>query len=344
VNSTLIDACRGKEVEHTPVWFMRQAGRYLPSYRKIRKDHTVLEIAKNPELSSSVSADSAKSLGTDAAILFADIMIPLEGIGIKFKIQEDIGPIVENPVRSIREVELLGNFDARAHVPFVLEGIEKTLEKLDDSIPVIGFSGGPFTLASYIIEGAPTREFTLTKRFMYEQPGAWGALMGRLSRLVTEYLKAQVRHGAGAVQLFDSWVGCLSPTDYERFVMPHTTEIFEALSTGVPRIHFCADSASLLAQLRMTGCDVLSVDWRIPIDEVWRVAGEKSAAQGNLDPVLAVTGGEPMEGQVEEILRRARGHRGHIFNLGHGVLKETPPQNLRRIVEIVHKATRGNRA
>ncbi len=322
---------------------MRQAGRYLPSYRKIRRGRTILEIAKSPELSSSVAVDAARTLGVDAAILFADIMLPLEGIGIKFRIEENVGPIISNPIRSSEDVEGLARFSAKAHVPYVLAGIERTLEKLNDSMPVIGFSGGPFTLASYIIEGAPSRDFTLTKRMMYEQPRVWHRLMRRLASLVADYLDAQVRQGVGVVQLFDSWAGCLSREDYERSVLEFSKSVFDSLPSRVPKIHFCADSSALIAQFLGTGCDVVSLDWRIPIDEVWRSGGDDVSAQGNLDPVVAVAGGGVMERQVLDILKRADGHRGHIFNLGHGVLRETPPENLRRVVAIVHQKTKAKR-
>ncbi len=339
MGSVFLDACRRKDVEYTPVWFMRQAGRYLPSYRKLRGTRGVLEIAKNPELASRVAVEPVKKLGVDAAVLFADIMLPLEGVGIKFHIQENLGPVVQNKIRSRKDVEAIGEFDAETHVPYVLETVEKTNEKLD-GVPLIGFSGAPFTLAGYLIEGSPSREFVLTKRMMYEEPDAWRELMRKLTRLVMRYLAAQVASGASAVQLFDSWVGCLSPGDYQDFVLKYTKEIFDFLNGRVPTIHFCANSSGLIEDFARTRCDVISVDWRLPINQAWTRSGDRLAVQGNLDPVLAVSGGTPMEKGARDVLRRASGHKGHIFSLGHGVMRETPPANLQRIVKLVHSETR----
>ena len=318
---------------------MRQAGRYLPSYRKLRGTRSVLEIAKDPELASRVAVESVKKLGVDAAILFADIMLPLEGVGIKFQIKENVGPVVQNRIKSRKDVDMIGEFNADAHVPYVLETVEKTNDKLD-GIPLIGFSGAPFTLAGYLIEGSPSRDFLLTKRMMYEEPEAWRELMRKLTKLVKKYLAAQVASGASAVQLFDSWVGCLAPKDYEAFVMKYTAEIFNSLRGGVPTIHFCANSSGLIEDFACTGCDVISVDWRLPIDQAWTRSGDGLAVQGNLDPMLAMTGGKLMQKGVQDILRRASGHKGHIFSLGHGVMRETPPANLQTIVKMVHRETR----
>jgi uroporphyrinogen decarboxylase len=339
LESVFLDACRRKNVEYTPVWFMRQAGRYLPSYRKLRGTRGVLEIAKDPELASNVAVEPVKKLGVDAAILFADIMLPLEGVGIKFNIQENLGPVVQNKIESRKDVDLIGEFDAETHVPYVLQTIEKTNEKLN-GIPLIGFSGAPFTLAGYLIEGSPSREFVLTKRMMYQKPDAWRELMRKLTNLVKKYLAAQVASGASAIQLFDSWVGCLSPVDYETFVMKYTKEIFDSLHGRVPTIHFCANSSGLIEDFARTGCDVISVDWRLPINQAWKRSGNRHAVQGNLDPALAVSGGKLMDKGTRDILKRASGHAGHIFSLGHGVMRETPPSNLQRVVTLVHSETR----
>lgn len=314
---------------------MRQAGRYLPSYRKLREQKGILEIAKDPELASEVTVDAVRRLGVDAAVIFADIMLPLEGIGVKFRIEENLGPVVENPIRTGKDVEALGEFDAESSVGHVLETVEKAASKLGET-PLVGFSGAPFTLASYLIEGAPTREFQKTKAMMYSQPEAWRDLMSRLTGLVVEYTRAQVKHGASAIQLFDSWVGCLSPGDYASFAKGYTSEIFHALSGTAPTIHFCANSSALVEEFGDTGCDVLSVDWRVPIDTVWERTADSLAVQGNLDPAAAAVGGPVLEKGVKDVIERAAGRRGHIFNLGHGVLKETPPENLRKIVEMVH--------
>ncbi|MDG7011135.1 MAG: uroporphyrinogen decarboxylase [Nitrososphaerota archaeon] len=327
-----------RQVEQTPVWFMRQAGRYLPSYRKLRSVKGILEIAKDPGLASDVTVDPVRQLGVDAAVLFADIMLPLEGIGVKFKIEENLGPVIENPVRTREDVEALGEFDPEQHVDHVLRAISLAVEKLD-GVPLVGFSGAPFTLASYLIEGAPSRELHLTKKMIYSDPDTWNLLESRLAKLVVKYLRAQIRCGVSAVQLFDSWVGCLSPADYSAHVRRHSTEIFSGVGRRVPTIHFCADSSALIEEFAGTGCDVLSVDWRVPIETVWERSGGAKGVQGNLDPAAAEAGGRVMEKGVEDILRRTSGKRGHIFNLGHGVLRETPPENLKRIVDMVHRSS-----
>lgn len=342
MGQAFLDACRRIDAEHTPVWFMRQAGRYLPSYRKLREGKGILDIAKDPDLASEITADPVRQLGVDAAVVFADIMLPLEGVGVKFRIEENVGPVIQNPVMGIAEARGIGEFDPDEHVPYVLETIRKAVSKLD-GVPLVGFSGAPFTLASYLVEGAPTRDFQRTKRMMYEDPDAWRELMERLTTLVKAYLNAQARAGAEALQLFDSWAGCLSPPDYEDFVMPYTKQVFDAISGSVPKIHFCADSSALLERFAETGCDVLSVDWRVPIDTVWDRTGGGLAVQGNLDPAAALAGGKVMEKRVEEILALATGKKGHVFNLGHGVLRDTKPENLMRVVRLVHERTGGGR-
>lgn len=334
-----VAACMGRETEFTPVWFMRQAGRFLPSYRRIKGERHILDVAKNPELASEVVADAVRALGVDAGIIFADIMLPLEAMGVKFRIEENVGPVVSNPVKGKEDVEALRSLDPESDVPFVFDGIEAAIQKLDGRTPLIGFSGAPFTLAAYMIEGGPSRELARTRSLMYSSPGVWQALMGRLAEMVKVYLAGQVKHGVSAVQLFDSWVGCLSPMEYQRFVLPFTREIFRSVAS-VPRIHFCADSSALIEKFHQTGPEVLSVDWRIPIAEVWRRCGDETAVQGNLDPAAAMAGGDEMERQVTSVLEMAKGRRGHIFSLGHGVLRETDPENLRRIVATVHSRTR----
>ncbi len=335
MESTFTDACRMRKVDRTPVWFMRQAGRYLPSYRKLRAEKGILEIANDPELASEVTVDPVRQLGVDAAVIFADIMLPLEGVGVKFRIQENLGPVIEHPIRTKEDVQSLGDFDPEMHVGNVLETIDRAAQKLD-GVPLVGFSGAPFTLASYLIEGEPSREFRKTKEVMYADPETWGLLMETLTKLVVSYLRAQARRGVGAVQLFDSWVGCLSPADYKKYVKSYTTEIFGALRGTVPMIHFCANSSALLEEFASTGCDVMSVDWRVPIDTVWERTGGSLAVQGNLDPAAAAAGGSVMEEGVADVMRRSSGRRGHIFNLGHGVLRDTSPGELKQIVKMVH--------
>jgi len=337
--SVFIDACRRKETEYTPIWFMRQAGRYLPSYRRLKGTRNVLDIAKDPELASEAVVGAVRELGVDAGIIFADIMLPLEGMGVKFRIEENVGPVVSSPFRSLEDVSELSPFDSERDASDVYDGIEKTVSELDGT-PLIGFSGAPFTLAGYLVEGVPDRELRRTKAMMYGDPDAWKALMKKLTSMVKTYLYAQIEHGVDAVQLFDSWVGSLSAADYTRYVLPYTREVVESIGGRVPTIHFCANSGSLIEEFRSTKAEVLSVDWRIDIGDVWTRCEEKVAVQGNLDPVLAAVGGEAMNRGTEEILQRAQDHKGHIFNLGHGVLKETAPENLRDIVKLVHETTR----
>jgi uroporphyrinogen decarboxylase len=342
MNNSFLDACNRRDPEFTPVWFMRQAGRYLPSYRRIKGERGVIEVAKSPELASEIAADAVRALGVDAGIIFADIMLPLEAIGVDFKIQENVGPIVSNPIRSLDDVDALDTLESEGDMAFVYEGITATIEKLDGAVPLIGFSGAPFTLAGYMIEGGPSRNLEKTKAMMYSKPEIWGSLMKKLTKTVKEYLNAQVRYGVRAVQLFDSWVGCLAPSDYELFVLQYTKDIFSSIS-GVPRIHFCADSSPLIEDFHRTGADVLSVDWRVSIDDVWKRCSGETAVQGNLDPAAAVAGGHEMESRVSDILERARIQTGHVFSLGHGVLQNTDPENLRAIVKLVHERTRGRK-
>ncbi len=340
--NAFLDACSRKETEYTPVWFMRQAGRYLPSYRRLKGGKSVLEIAKNPELASAAVVNAMKELGVDAGIIFADIMIPLEGMGVKFRIEENLGPVVSNPVRSRSDVSRLKEFEPQRDAGTVFDAIDETVRKLDGT-PLIGFSGAPFTLAGYIIEGAPSRELEKTKAMMYGDPEAWSSLMSKLTGMTKLYLQGQVKHGVDAIQLFDSWVGCLSSADYARYVQPYTKEVLQSVGTAVPTIHFCANSSALVEQFRSTGAGVLSVDWRIEIGEVWDRCDDSVAVQGNLDPVAAVAGGEALERGVRRILEEASSHLGHIFSLGHGVLRDTPPENLKRIVKMVHERTRKRR-
>ncbi len=335
MKSRFVDACMRRSVDATPVWFMRQAGRYLPSYRKIRGEKGILSIAKDPELASSVTVDPVTQLGVDAAVLFADIMLPLEGMGVKFRIVENVGPVVDAPVRTMEDVEGLADFEPSRDVPHVLETVELAVKKLGGT-PLVGFSGAPFTLAGYLVEGGPSREFTLTKRMMHEHPETWRALMEKLTRMVVAYLAAQLKSGVDAVQLFDSWAGCLSREDYDSKVAGYTRTIFRGIGSSVPRIHFCANSGGLVESFASTGCEVLSVDWRVALGDVWKRTGGTMALQGNLDPVLAVSGGLPMQEGVESVMAQVEGRNGHVFNLGHGVLKDTPPENLKKVVGMVH--------
>ncbi|MDG7007497.1 MAG: uroporphyrinogen decarboxylase [Nitrososphaerota archaeon] len=338
-DSQFVRACLRRETEYTPVWFMRQAGRYLPSYRRIKGARNVLDVAKDPELSSEAVVDAVRAIGADAGIIFADIMLPLEPMGVKLKIEEDVGPVISNPIRTADDVAALRRLDPKLDLPYVYSAIDRAIQKLDGETPLIGFSGAPFTLASYMIEGGPSRELSKTKSLMYSSPDTWEALMKSLTEMIRDYLSMQVRHGVSAVQLFDSWVGCLSPRDYHQFVYPFTREVFSSIGS-VPKIHFCADSSALVEEFHGTGPEVLSVDWRVPIQDVWRRCSGETAVQGNLDPVAALAGGREMTDQVNSVLDGAEGRRGHIFGLGHGVLRGTDPENLRQIVKMVHSRTR----
>jgi uroporphyrinogen decarboxylase len=339
LNTTFLDACNRKEVEHTPVWFMRQAGRYLPSYRELKAGRSVLEITREPSLASQAVVDAVNALDVDAGIIFADIMLPLEGIGVDFRIEENVGPVVARPIRALDDVNALGDFDPEGSIGYVFDGIDAALQKLDGSVPLIGFSGAPFTLAGYIIEGKPSRDLELTKRIMYREPEMWHLLMTKLTDMVNAYLARQLSHGVHAIQLFDSWVGCLSPADYDRYVSPYSKRVFGAMKGRAPTIHFCANSYPLLERFLEVGPDVLSIDWRVAIGDAWKLARGGVGLQGNLDPVAALAGGEPMDREVNRILDDSAGRRGHIFSLGHGVLRETDPDNLRSIVQSVHRST-----
>jgi len=339
-NDSFLRACWRKEADFTPVWFMRQAGRYLESYRRIRAENDVLTICKTPELSAKVTVAAVDELGVDAAILFADIMLPLDALGVKLDLVDGTGPVIENPVATMEDLEKLEGFSPKDQVPYVLDSVGAVKQALDERVPLIGFSGAPFTLASYLIEGSPSRDFAKTKKMMYSQPELWKTLMARLSRIVSSYLLAQIHAGVDAVQLFDSWSGCLSPTDYHEFVLPYNKEILEGLSSNrVPRINFGVGTAGILRTMKEAGGDVIGVDWRIPIDEAWRQVGDM-AIQGNLDPATLLGQWHLVEARTKEILARIGGRPGHVFNLGHGVLPETSPERAKELVSFVHKATR----
>ncbi len=322
---------------------MRQAGRYLPQYRKIREKHDVIDICKAPELCSTISSLPVEVLDVDAAIMFADIMLPLEGMNVKFQIKEGIGPIIAQPIRNLQTVESLSKFDPKTDVSFVLEAIRLTKKRLDGKAPLIGFCGAPFTIASYLIEGQPTRDFVNTKVLMYRDQKTWHLLMEKLATAMTSYLLAQIDAGVDAVQIFDSWVGCLSPQDYRKYVLPFSQRIFKGLEgAGVPRIHFGTGTSTLLEVMKEAGGDVFSIDWRIPIDLGWRRLGQDVAIQGNLDPATLLADMSLVRSQAEDILKRVAGKHGHIFNLGHGMLPETPPENVVELVRFVHNSTQNN--
>ena len=335
-----LDACYHRQPDATPVWFMRQAGRCLAEYRELRKSYDILTMAKTPELCAQVTQMPVKEFGVDGAVLYADIMLPLEGMGVSLEIQPDVGPIIHNPIRSMRDVEALRIIDAGEATPFVMEAIRLVRRELAGKQAVIGFSGAPFTLACYLIEGRPSRDYGIAKSLMYGQPGTWHALMNKLTEVVSRYLVAQVEAGVDVVQVFDSWVGALGPGAYKRFVQPYTQRVFEAVKqTGTPSIHFGTGTASLLELMAQAGGDIISVDWRVNLNDAWARIGYERGIQGNLDPSLLLTSWDVIEEGMRDVLRRADGRPGHIFNLGHGVPADTQPAMLRRLVDAVHEAT-----
>jgi len=340
--SVFLDACRCLETNYTPVWIMRQAGRYLPQYRKIREKHKFLDMCKNPRLAAEVTLQPVEFLGVDAAILFSDIMLILEGMGADLAFADSGGPVIGNPIESPSDVKALRVPDAAESTPFVFESIKIVNESLNGRVPLIGFSGAPFTLASYMIEGGHSRNYLKTKKMMYNEPAAWNELMGKLVDTVSRYLAEQVRAGVKAVQVFDSWIGCLSPFDYDTYVMEHMKRLFENLiKLDVPAIHFGTDTATLIERLRDAGGDVIGVDWRMEIDAARERIGYDRAIQGNLDPTVLFASIETIRERVENILDRIGDRPGHIFNLGHGVLPKTPPDNVKAMVDMVHELSLG---
>lgn len=337
MNDRFLRACRREPVDCTPVWFMRQAGRYMQEYQAVRAKHSILEVCKTPELAAQVTLQPIARFPLDAAIIFADILLPLEPMGLQVSFSEGEGPVIGNPVRDRAAVERLRITDGE-ELRYVEEAIRQARRMLNGKVPLIGFAGAPFTLASYAIEGGGSKSFITTKQFMYKEPEAWHRLMDKLARVVTGYLRCQIHAGAQAVQLFDSWVGCLSPGDYAEYVLPHVQLIFEGLQREqVPMIHFGTGTAGLLKLMREAGGTVIGVDWRIHLDEAWAMVGHDVAVQGNLDPVALFAPLHEIERRVEDILHRAGGRPGHIFNLGHGILPNTPVEHVAACAEFVHK-------
>lgn len=329
-------ALRRLPVDQTPVWFMRQAGRVLPEYRAIRQDRTLLDICRWPDLCAEVTLQPLRRFNLDAAILFADIMHPLIGAGVDLDIVDGAGPIIRTPVRSHQDLAALQPLVPEESLAFVFETIRILKSDLGDRVPLIGFSGAPFTLASYLIEGKASRDFVHTKAMMYSAPDLWHALMQRLTEMVIAYLRAQRAAGVDALQLFDSWVGCLAPRDYQRFVRPYLRRIFAALApSGAPMIHFGVNTATLLHLMKHEGADAIGVDWRIPLDDAWAIIGEDLAIQGNLDPTALFGTPDFIAREVADVLARAGGRPGHVFNLGHGLLPTTPLDGVERAVDCV---------
>ena len=316
---------------------MRQAGRYMKEYRALRKKYSFLEMCKNPELAAEVTLQPIGQLRVDAAIIFADILLPLEPMGIGFEFAKDEGPVFRHPIREMKQIEKLRVIEPEADLPFLMEAIRIVRRELDGKIPLIGFSGAPFTLASYIIEGGHSKNYTLTKGMMYQGDSTWDRLMERLSETLIRYLNAQIRAGAQALQIFDSWVGCLSPSDYEKYVQPYSKRVMDGVDKSVPLIHFATTSSTLLERMRQAGGDVIGVDWRVNLGEAWSRIGYDVAIQGNLDPVILLSSVDLIEKEVKRILESAGGRPGHIFNLGHGILPNTPVENVVALVDMVHE-------
>lgn len=335
VNNRLLDACRRRPTDVRPVWFMRQAGRYMPQYREIRRHNTILEICKNPELAAEVTLQPVNALDVDAAIIFADLLLPLEPMGLKLQFVAGEGPVIDNPVRSMADVDSL-SISNTDELGYVGEAIRKATAALDNKIPLLGFVGAPFTIASYMIEGGASRTFLNTKRLMYGNETLWRRLMGKIVDVVGPFAVLQVASGARCIQVFDSWVGALGPDDYVRYVAPYSRALIERVrSAGVPVIHFGTGAAGFFRELHAAGGDVIGVDWRVNIDQVWSDISYRSAIMGNLDPSALFAPMSELKEKVTELLKRTGSRPGHIFNLGHGILPETPVENVKAVVQMV---------
>lgn len=340
-NSRFVKACKAQPVDRTPVWFMRQAGRYMPEYRAVRKQYSLIEICNRPQVAAEVTITAAEALGVDAAIIFADLLLPLEVMGMPFHFSPGEGPVIEKPLRDAESVAALRT-DRASELGYVSQAVRLVAGHFGEKLPVIGFCGAPFTLASYMIEGGSSRNFLHAKKMMYSSPAVWDELMSKLVSVVAEYSIAQVNAGADVIQVFDSWVGCLSVEDYARYVQRWTGDLVKQIQTsGVPVIYFGTDTTALLPSMKQSGAEVIGVDWRVPIDEAWRSMGMKDAVQGNLDPVLLFASWKELKSRAEEILRRVGGRPGHIFNLGHGVLPETPVENVKALAAFVQERSGG---
>ena len=336
-------ACRLEDVDFTPVWFMRQAGRYLPGYREVRKKYSVIDICKSPTICEEITLMPVKELGVDAAVMFGDIMLPLEGMGIDFRIKENLGPVISKPIQGREDAERLDEFDPQKAVPYFLEAIAKVKSKLKQtSTALIGFSGAPFTIASYLIEGQASREFTKTKKLMFDEQEAWKILMSKLTEMIADYLCAQIEAGVDAVQLFDSWVGALTASDYEEFVAPFVKKIFKRVKSehpDTPAIHFGTNTLHLLKPMKKAGGDVFSIDWRTQIHTARQSLGSSIGIQGNLEPAVLLSNDRSgfIKERIQAVLDDNGGKPGHVFNLGHGILRETPVLNAKFVVDYVHK-------
>jgi uroporphyrinogen decarboxylase len=338
-NALFLRACRGEKTERAPIWVMRQAGRYLPEYKEVRKGRSMLETIRIPELATEITLQPIRRFGFDAAILFSDLTIPFTPMGADFDIKEGVGPVIERPVRTPADLQRLRAIQPEEDLPFVLETIRQLKQEL--TVPLIGFTGAPFTLASYMIEGGPSKDHKTTRRMMYAEPELWHGVMDLLSTVVLDYLRAQIHAGADAVQLFDSWIGVVSEDSYREFLLPHMKKIFEGLKPlGVPVIHFGTGTSALLKVMKEAGGDVIGVDWRISLDQAAKNVGTPTPMQGNLDPALLLTNPALIQKKASQILNQGRNLPGHIFNLGHGIYPETPIPHVEALVEAVQTSTR----
>jgi uroporphyrinogen decarboxylase len=339
MNETFLKACRGEKTDYTPVWLMRQAGRYLPQYQKVRAKVDFLTLCKTPELAAEVTIQPVDILKVDVAILFSDILIPVEPMGMKLEFSESKGPILHDPIRSSDAVSRLRSVRAEEDVPFVADAIKILTSKL--KVPLIGFSGAPFTLATYMIEGGSSKNFINTKKMMYQSPDLFKALMDKITSTVISYLQAQKDAGVHAVQIFDSWAGILSPVDFERYALPYVQQVISAFKGKIPVIYFAFNGSSMLRKVENSGADILGLDWRIDMKDAVSTLGDNVTVQGNLDPCILFGTKDLIKDRVAQILNGARGARGHIFNLGHGILPETPVDNAVAMVDAVHELSSG---
>ena len=335
-----IKACRREPVDCTPVWMMRQAGRYLPEYREIRAKHSFLEMCKTPEVAAEVTIQPIRRFEIDTAIIFADILLPLEPMGIGLEFAKGEGPVIHNPVRTMADVRKLKPIDAATQIEFLMKAIKIALKELNGTVPLIGFSGAPFTLASYIIEGGGSRNYEHAKAMMFAEPQTWHKLMEHLTGVIVNYLNAQIDTGVQVVQLFDSWVGALGPSDYREFVLPHQKNVIAGIKKSVPLIHFAHGATHLLEMVSEAGGDVIGLDWRCDLDAAWKRVGHDKAVQGNLDPVSLFGSKEFIRKRTREILDRAAGRNGHIMNLGHGILQQTPLENAAEFINVTHELSK----
>ncbi|MEK6531568.1 MAG: uroporphyrinogen decarboxylase [Deltaproteobacteria bacterium] len=343
-NDSFLRACRLEKTPYTPVWLMRQAGRYMKEYMAIRKKRTFLEMCRTPEIATEVTLQPIRKFNLDAAIIFADILLPLEGMGVGLRFAKDEGPVIKNPVRTTKAIDAIRIIEPEEDVPYLLKALSMVKSELNSKVPLLGFSGAPFTIASYIIEGGASRNYMHTKAMMYNDPGAWKTLMNKISEILIGYLDAQIRAGADAVQVFDSWVGCLGPDDYRAFVLPYTKRLISTIKRRhkkTPVINFSTNTGSYIEHVGDAGGDVIGVDWRIRLDDAWKRIGYGRAIQGNLDPTVLFSSPKEIRKRTKGLLEMAGGRPGHIFNLGHGIILGTPVDSVRVLVDSVHELSGG---